>query len=818
MVRFTSIFNDFSSGGSALAGIFNPQTGKLTRLSPGSNSISAWGTPMRSTDGTRVYASNNTYSSGIQVYDVPTQTSSVLASGTNFGPIAAVNHDGSSFLVNANGTLTVYNRSAAALGTLPGTADTFDGGSLMGGAVYSQDGSLIYVVGTLDNVSVVLTINASTFKLLGTAPSMFTDPVGSSGEAGRTVPFGADASGLIFGLQNYGLGIEDAAYTQNYATKQPGFNGEPEYLSTYGGPLAGGTSFAPFNAYGPLVPDVWFGQTRGSATAQVGGGALITSPPASVAGPVNITLDYPDGTQLFYPQLFSYSTNPQFAVTSGSSPNGGAAAQVIGYGLPQDVSAGTLSVGGVAATITTTTGQYPPFSGEPYPSTVLKYIFPQGQPGWADLQVTSTIGSGTLPKSIFYAKSVTDYASSDILTAVLFDSKRNQVYLAAGDHVDVFSTTSNQFTSSLYPTAQGSKKQFTGLALTPDGSKLLVTDLLDGSLAVINPDSPSTSIAIPIAATTSTSSTCITGPLYVAAAANNQAFVTTGGLPAAGCPSSGITYIVNLQTAKVTRPAAYAQCSIGSLPVSGGFTDGFTVDASGDGNFVVIGNSTYNSACLYSAQSGTYLSLPSITYYGNSGASISSDGNIAGSGQSFADTSGNLVGTFARPIPYYGNANTYNPPLPLLRPRLNASGSLSYTAYANWFDILDLAHAALRLRFALAETISATASPLAIDSGGRFVFLITTQGLTVVDLGEAPLSIGHLNPQTASPGMQIIVRGSGFDSGLTAKLGSAPATISVSDENTLQLTVPALSSGPQDLVLIRSDGTTYTLENGIVLP
>jgi hypothetical protein len=333
---------------------------------------------------------------------------------------------------------------------------------------------------------------------------------------------------------------------------------------------------------------------------------------------------------------------------------------------------------------------------------------------------------------------------------------------------------------------------------------LLVTDLLDGSLAVINPDSPSTSTVIPIASTTSTSSTCINGPLYVAAAANNQAFVTTGGLPAAGCPSSGITYIVNLQTLQVSQ--ASAQCG-----------SGFTVDASGDGSLIVIGRPSAGP-CLYSAQSGAYLGLSATTYYGYFGASISSDANVIGSGQSFADTLGNILGTAARPIPYYGNENTYNPPTPLLRPRLNASGSLSYTAYANWFDILDVAHATVRLRFSMTETISATASPLAIDSGGRFVFLITNQGLTVVDMGEAPLSVGHLNLQTAAPGTQITVRGSGFDSGLTAKLGGVPVAISVSDENTLQLTVPALSSGPQDLVLTRSDGTTYTLENGIVLP
>jgi IPT/TIG domain len=143
---------------------------------------------------------------------------------------------------------------------------------------------------------------------------------------------------------------------------------------------------------------------------------------------------------------------------------------------------------------------------------------------------------------------------------------------------------------------------------------------------------------------------------------------------------------------------------------------------------------------------------------------------------------------------------------------------LYYLSYPSFFEIIDVAHATLRMRFSLTETIQATASPLAIDSGGRYVYLLTDKGLTVVDLGAAPLSIGHLNHQNASSGSQIVVRGSGFDSGTTATVGGVAASVSISDENTLTLTVPTASSGPEDIVLTKSDGEIYTLENGVVLP
>jgi hypothetical protein len=42
--------------------------------------------------------------------------------------------------------------------------------------------------------------------------------------------------------------------------------------------------------------------------------------------------------------------------------------------------------------------------------------------------------------------------------------------------------------------------------------------------------------------------------------------------------------------------------------------------------------------------------------------------------------------------------------------------------------------------------------------------------------------------------------------------------VSVTDENTLTLTVPAAVAWPEDILLTRGDGATYTMENGILLP
>jgi hypothetical protein len=545
-----------------------------------------------------------------------------------------------------------------------------------------------------------------------------------------------------------------------------------------------------------------------------GGSLTFTSPPGTTPGPTNVKFIYPNGEQAFYPQLFSYSTFPEYPLLSGSSPDGGAPARILGYGLPQDASGGTLTVGTHTATITTVKGQYPTFGGEPYPSTILNYNFPPSAPGWADIQVTTPIGSGNLGKAVFYANSVTDYASSDSFTAVLVDEKRNQVYLSAGDHVDVFSTTSNAFVTPLQPAAQGSVKQFTGLALTPDGSSLLAADLPDGSLAVINPDTPSTTYAIPITNQHVGDNNCPFGPLYVAATSTNQAFVSTGSLPAPSCSQFGNVFIANLLTRTAIEAPAPPCIGVPSVGCAGGLS----VDATADGNFVGIGGGGIRPApSIYSVQSSSY-SVGAFPGDDGYGIAVSGDGNVVGYNRVLTDLSLNPFGDVAQPTPLYASLLGVGPPNLLLRPRLNAAGSLYYFAYPNYFEIVDVAHVLLRMRFSLTQTVQNAPSPLAIDSGGRHIYLLTDRGLTAVDLGAAPLSIGHLSQLNASPGSQITVRGSGFDSTITVTVGGIAAIISVIDQNTFTLTMPQVASGPEDIVLTRSAGETYTLENGLTAP
>jgi hypothetical protein len=779
-------FGDLGSNPSQVGfGTFNPQTNQFAATQ------SAAGIARRSGDGSHVYM---TTTNNLLRYDASSHAVTTVGSIPANSTVAGVNSDGSRIVLNIINGAQLYDDHLNLLGSLPGF---FQGLSFEFRVVFSSDNTKFYEIAGYDNILGVLTIDVATLKVLGVAPAETSASSGGYAPSGIASPIAIDSTGVLIGTENYGVTFDDTTFYQNFATSQPPFNAGIAGPSTYGGPLTGGT-VASINAVPTLTPDVWFGTARG--LSDISQGILtFTSPPSTTPGPVNIKFIYPDGQQAFFPEIFTYGVFPEFAVLSGSSPNGGVPGSVVGFGLPQDVSGGSVTVGGNQATITTMKGQYPPLIGDGTNATVLNYTFPPGNPGRADLQITTPNGSGSLPKSVVYAKSVTDYSSPDTFTAVLLDSKRQQVYLSAGDHVDVFSTSSNQFVASLHPAANGATKQFAGMALTPDGSQLLVTDVMDGSLAVINPDSPSNTFAIPIYGATGDG--CVVGPIYVAATSTNLAFVQTASLPHPSCPQQGNTFVVNL----LARTAAHTiQCE-----------SGIGADASADGNFVVLGG----LPCIYSAATSTYTQGAFPGYNGDFGVAISGDGNVLTQGGVLGDLNANMLGSVPLPAALH-DPNQPTPPPPYYNPRLNASGSLLYSPYPHYFEIVDVEHATLRMRFSLTETVLDLIAPLGIDSGGRFVYLATDQGLTVVDFGEAPLSIGHLSAQTAAVGSQVTVRGSGFDSTVTATVGGVAATVAFVDENTLTLTVPAASSGPQDIVLVRA-GTyaeSYTLENAIVVP
>lgn len=753
---------------------------------------------VRSGDGRRFYSLSGT-SSGISFYyDVPSRSSSAAIQMGGYVFAAAANQDASRVAVYDFNGLIMYDGDLNPIGPLPG-GGLLSSWMFEGGLVFSPYNGNLYEVCMPIATPVIWTVDSNTLTTIGIAPAMPFIPVGNRLDPPfyMPMPFAVDDTGMVLGVEYYGIAFDDSMFYQNFVTTLPGTPIFLQHMSPYSGPLGGGTVSGGFGNAFNVLPDVWYGPNRGSAHLDIFNILTITSPASSVPGPVHVKMIFPNGIEVFDPLFFSYGPFIQYSFFSGGAPGGGAPGVIAGYGFPIDDTGGTLSVGGAPAVITTKQTQYLPFTRAPFPSTYLKFDVPPGSPGWADLTLSTPDGTSTLPKSFFYAKSVQDYPSSDSFQAVIFDPNREQLYLSAGDHIDVFSLTYNQFLNPIQPPANGGTKQFAGLALTPDGQTLLAADLLDGSLAVIPLDDPASSWAIAVAPVDYSDPRCTIGPLDVAPLVNNQVLVALGGLPGTGCGPYGPLYMVDLVAGTAVPPISF----------NGGY-----VSASHDGTLAAISGSGFY---IYDA---VQQSVKQVSTY-QLGAAISGDGNVAASQWMFTDGQANLLGRVARPEIYYPNLPNYAVPEIILRrkPQLNSAGSLYFLACPNMLDIVDVQHGLLRMRFSLTQTILDVAAPMAIDSNGRRVFLMTDKGLTIVDLGEALLSVGALNPSTASTGAQVTMRGSGFNPSTTVRVGGVNANVSYVDEATLTITIPPGLFGIVDLVLTNADGKTYRFDNALTI-
>lgn len=770
--------------------VWSPSTGAWTVVSL-PNGL------MRSPDGTRVFGLTSGFSGCLlNVYSTATSTATTYTIDSGFtgsaycGTLEAANHDGSMLVASLTAAslrgIQLLSGTGQSLGSF--TAAVASGSLAVSETVYffpstfvfSDDGSTLYQTGTWAAPgNLIATYDVASRKLLGLAPAISSPtPPMSSGYGGNTMLVAADPSGLLIGIQSGGVAFEDSTYFQDYGSGNgtiPG--GNPTVFSPQSGPLAGGASFSVYPMI-TLQPDVWYGDVRGTAALSSSNSLTLTSPPAEVPGPVDLKLIYPDGTLGYGALAFSYGPSPHTLLYNASAPAGGGLSTLTGFGLPVDSSTGSISVGGSGAPITSTVGQYPPWTGEVVPTTFVKFTLPAGRPGYSDLQVQTPNGVATLPKAVFYASSVNDYSFSGTASSVLYDKFRKRVYVITKNAVQVFDATSGGFLTPITPPTVNGVSDLRDGALSIDGTFLVLGNAGDGSVAVLNLDAPTSSYALALPALTSITPNCTIGPGAIAPLANNKALV----LPTVSSSQCGIlstSAVIDLQARTQTTPlgnTAY-YCPSGFWYAQ--------AQSNADGTQAVVNTGNGSGACFYFPSTGYAASGSLSSYFG---VSIAADGNVL-NGSRFTDPAGKPLGNLAQPAALYGSALTPTYPadsrtVQLSGARFNASGGLHFEPHAGYFEIVDTATATLRMRFSLTQTVQNVVNPMAIDEGGRQIFLLTDAGLTVVDLGQALLSVGHLDSTQTVSGGTVQVRGSGFDATTTVTVDSAAAVVHYVDENT----------------------------------
>jgi DNA-binding beta-propeller fold protein YncE len=417
------------------------------------------------------------------------------------------------------------------------------------------------------------------------------------------------------------------------------------------------------------------------------------------------------------------------------------------------------------------------------------------------------VGTTTVAGGFHYLESAQTYAASSSLTEAVYDPSRQRLYAADGGSnvVDVFDLSKQQFVT---PIKVGNAPQ--GLAITPDFNTLAVSNGADGTISIVDLTGLNPTKTVSVASLPNLPLQCGRPiPYAVATTSKNQAVI------ALTCPNvtAGELIVLDLATQVIgcgssqgcaAMVAAFPQNADQVLTVAG-TTDGSLIYISSG----VIGLWNVNADTFTSHGSGNGL----VQYpYPVAQTAAASDGTA------FAED----YGTFdpmlyqisvMQDVDYLGSGVNDINSLP--GEKLHPTGALLYYPETGGFSIYDVHQGHLKQRVALPQQTSFTFDAMAIDDTGSRVFLLTTAGLTVVDIADLPLSIGGLQPAqgSASGGTTIVVRGSGFQSGAQVLFNTTPASAQFIDGSTLQVTSPAVSAGAVRISVVNPDSSKYSLDD-----
>ena len=405
---------------------------------------------------------------------------------------------------------------------------------------------------------------------------------------------------------------------------------------------------------------------------------------------------------------------------------------------------------------------------------------------------------------------------------VLYDSSRQQVFLTATDHVDVFDLQSQAFRAAIQPPPNGPPPNaaLRGLALTPDHSQLVVADFGAQSVYLIDPDGPVASGAKVVVG--GAAGHINSGPSRVAATGAQTVFVGLSGEGSSTGVCNACLGQLNIAAGPpVYQPAPQPEVtSLTGAPL-------LQADASGDTVYLTFSSAPGVPVASWSASTPNDFTVSSANDLAHDLA-VSSDGTMfAMRTGSQTEIRGADLSLVAAPTPAELESIAQRVAVPGLT---HPSGALVYEPFLDGpapsappasgihggIDIRDAHNGRLRLRVMLPEPFAMLSTDvdglhgnfLTSDEFGQRLFAVTASGLTIVQLANVPLGFGSAAPASgaAAGGTGVTIRGSGFQSATKVSLGGKQASVTFKDMNTINIVTPALSPGPQQLVLINPDG------------
>jgi WD40 repeat protein len=786
LIEATYLSSSLVPGGGNLLS-YDPASGTFAPANPPGATVGNGidSTPARSLDGNYL-AVVTSGATGLEltVYSAASQTYiGATPAQYNIRAIAA-NPDGSQFVTlgtpvfNNQQTITFWSRSfQQQTQYVPQDIDLLN-------FIYSRDGKYLYLREPYD----VLALNAQTGLPAGYQGLSIPNSVGSQDNLWDT-----DESSRVYGLNGVGAYVSSVAQLQATDPAVPQFTsavvgysiGDPNE-----GPLSGGTQvqFYPnpvgAGTAGPLDPttEAYFGSTPATnnvVSVTPFASLTATAPAAAASGPVTVLLTDANNNAVLLPGGFSYGPQAVW-IDPSAVPSIGGTWSVLGeYGVY--LLRPTVTVGGVVDL------NEPAGHAWPDGSMEMQVVPNYGTPGWADLNLTLQDGTSATTKNMvqFLAQDVT--LTSPAYTSAVYDSSRDRFYLTGADNtIGVFNPETQTLLQPMQSSSISSGAVLGSLALTPDNSKLLVSDPTDRCVVVFNlTDGTSTAVNVLVA---SDGTAIISAPMPVAALSGNKALVIL--------TPWATNEVREIDLSQMTVQVRTDVQGVGSPSIPPA-----TMTSSADGSVALLG--VVDAAWKYDTASDTFSAPMFISGYSSGDAvAVNGDGTVM-------EADGVALDQNLLPIvqyPYYG-----------LRHAFTQTGGLLYIAayVSGQVGIFDARNGTVLLQTPGITDEPPPVGAFAIDPTGQKILVSAGTSLYYYQLAVAPLSVGTVSPTAATPGTSLSIRGDGFVAGTTATIGGVSATCTMVDDQTLNCVVPNVNAGLAPMTLSNPDGQTYSLEAAV---
>lgn len=626
----------------------------------------------------------------------------------------AINSTGSQYAIASPYSVSFYDAALNLLGTRR-LDPTMGLGSGFWSTQFSADDTLLYWKLDLGGIGSILeAVNTSSFTQVGSVTANFgtqLEPMFLWIDSKQRAFF-ADRGGIVL------LDCSSPRSAKPYFIAPTG----PEPSSI---PLNQSAAITFTTSEIPLGTSVTFGgqlapvESNNTNNSPV----VVQAPASSVAGPVNLVFTQPDGEAMLEPQRFAYGADIAAATSTLVPPIGNPILALYGYGILNGPSTPPkvpmVSIGGQPVT-NMAVNIYADIPQE------LFLELPNGIPGPADVVLTSNTGTSTLKGGITYIPFAAVIPASGLLQLV-YDTHRNLLYALQSTQIQVFDPVSLKWTNTLRP-AGSAGVGYIAMAITPDGSQLLVLDGQANTLTVFNPDDPSqsTSTGLPSG---------VSGGQNIATTSTGKAFI--------GGSHPDLEFDIATHTFKLLSSNTTALLRM--FVATGDGTHMTAVSTDNSGGTVAVWHSSNDS---FTTQG---FMLPLYTVWTD--LAISPDGKVVATLAGSQGVAGVGVGFFDEQL-HFTNWNVYPdlapPDLPAAQGAIFSNSGLTLlTPLVDSIDFLDTQTGTLRGRLLMPSLLpilpggGGTPGVIALNPDQQTIYAISESGLAVVTL---PSVVDQITP------------------------------------------------------------------------